>query len=154
MTKYITKREPSHIFNIYENDLFREHVVTRRLGSMELMYLLLGHEICNSSATIKFLTTEPPSIRTRTILPIYMIEDDDDNLYYDDAIMKYLSCPHIIKFENLTYFQYFEKYSITPSQPVTTSCLVHCDELQNYVVKRSKEIIVKYRFLKIEDGDF
>ena len=82
-----------------------------------------------------------------------MIEDDDDNLYYDDAIMKYLSRPHFIEFENLTYFQYFERYSITPSQPVTTSRLVYRDELQNYVVKRSKEIVVRYRFLKIEDGE-
>ena len=82
-----------------------------------------------------------------------MIEDDNDNPYYDDAIMKYLSRPHIIEFENLTYFQYFERYSTTPSQPVTTSRLVHRDELQNYVVKRSKEIVVRYRFLKIEDGE-
>ena len=51
------------------------------------------------------------------------------------------------------YFQYFESHSITPSQPVTTSRLVYHDELQNYVVKRSKEIVVRYRFLKIEDGE-
>ena len=91
--KYITKREPSHIFNIYENDLLREYVIARRLSSMELMFLLLGHQICNSSATVKFLTTEPPPTRPSTIFPIYMIDDDDENPYYDDTIMKYMLRP-------------------------------------------------------------
>ncbi|GET03473.1 AAA family ATPase [Rhizophagus clarus] len=71
MTKYITKREPSHIFNIYENNLLREHIIARRLSSMELMFLLLGHEICNSSATVKFLTTDPPTTRTHSELYFY-----------------------------------------------------------------------------------
>ncbi|EXX50623.1 PIF1-like helicase domain-containing protein [Rhizophagus irregularis DAOM 181602=DAOM 197198] len=152
MTKYITKREPSHIFNIYENDLLREHVIARQLSSIELMFLLLGHEICNSSATVKFLTTDPPATRTRTILPVYMIDDDDDNPYYDDTIMKYMSQPHLSQFDDLTYFQYFERYSIIPSPPAT-SRPVYRDELNNYVVKRTKELITRHRFLKIEDGE-
>ena len=59
MSKYIAKREPSHVFNIRENDLFKEHVIARRLRSMELMFLLLGHSICNSSSTVKFITIDP-----------------------------------------------------------------------------------------------
>jgi len=153
MMKYITKREPSHIFNISENDLLREHIIARRLGYMELMFLLLGHQICNSSATVKFLTTEPPPTRTSTILPIYMIEEDDENPYYDDTIMKYMSRPHHPEFNNLTYPQYFERYSVTPSSPTRTSRPIYRDELHNYVVKRVKEIIVRHRFLKIEDGE-
>ncbi|GES90087.1 Pif1-like helicase domain-containing protein [Rhizophagus clarus] len=152
MTKYITKREPSHIFNIYENNLLRKHIIARRLSSMELMFLLLGHEIYNSSATVKFLTTDPPTTRTCTILPVYMIDYDDDNPYYDDTIMKYMARPHLPEFDNLTYFQYFEKYSITPSPPATSRQVYH-DDLNNYVVKRSKEIITRHRFLKIEDGE-
>ncbi|EXX69470.1 PIF1-like helicase domain-containing protein [Rhizophagus irregularis DAOM 181602=DAOM 197198] len=153
MSKYIAKREPSHVFNINENDLLREHVVARRLGSMELMFLLLGHTICNSSATVKFITTEPPPTRSRTILPIYMLEEEDTNPFYDDTIMKYMSRPHLPEFETLTYPQYFEKYSITPSRPVASRRTVYQDDLRNYVVKRTKEIIVRYRFLKIEDGE-
>src|SRR5207244_8250889 len=106
---------------------------------MELMFLLLGHTIFNSSATVKFITTDPPTTRTRAILPIYMLEEDDNNPYYDDTIMKYMDRPHLPEFENITYFQYFEKYSITPSPPVTTRH-VYQDNLHNYVVKRSKEI--------------
>jgi len=151
--KYITKREPSHIFNIYENDLLREHIIARRLSSMELMFLLLGHQICNSSATVKFLTTESPPTRPSTIFPIYMIDDDDENPYYDDTIMKYMLRPRTPEFDNITYSQYFERYSIIPSPPTTTSRIIYRDDLNNYVIKRSKDIIVRYRFLKIEDGE-
>jgi len=153
MSKYIMKREPSHIFNIYENDLLRKHIVVQRLRSMELMFLLLEHTICNSFAIVKFLTTEPLNTRTCTILPAYMIEEDDKNPYYDNTITKYMSRPHTPEFENLTYPQYFERYSISPSQPITRSRPIHRDDLNNYVIKRSKDIITRYRFLKIEDGE-
>lgn len=93
MMKYITKREPAYMFNIKENDLLREHIIARRLGSMELMFLLLGHMICNSSAAVKFITTEPPLIRTHAVLPIYMLEEEDENPYFDDTITKYMSRP-------------------------------------------------------------
>src|SRR5215216_4319983 len=91
MVKYIIKREPSHIFNIQEGDVLREHVIVRRLSSIELMFLLLGYQICNSSATVKFLTTDPPNLRTRVILLVHMIDKTDDNPYYDDNITKYMS---------------------------------------------------------------
>ncbi|CAG8534965.1 12161_t:CDS:2 [Rhizophagus irregularis] len=82
-----------------------------------------------------------------------MLEEEDTNPFYDDTIMKYMSRPHLPEFETLTYPQYFEKYSITPSRPVASRRTVYQDDLRNYVVKRTKEIIVRYRFLKIEDGE-
>ena len=103
MIKYILKREPSHVFNIHEGDILREHVLARRLGSMELMFLLLGHQICTSFAIVKFLITKPPATRTYAILPAYMIHDNDQNPYYDDTITKYMSRPHLLQFKILTY---------------------------------------------------
>ncbi len=49
ITKYMTKSESSHIFNITDNNKFREYVIARRLGAMEAMFLILGEPICNSS---------------------------------------------------------------------------------------------------------
>ena len=49
MTKYIAKREPTHIFNIQDGDKYRQHIQVRRLGSMELMFLILGECICSST---------------------------------------------------------------------------------------------------------
>ncbi|RHZ87537.1 hypothetical protein Glove_33g284 [Diversispora epigaea] len=78
--------------------------------------------------------------------------ENDENPYYDDTIMKYMAQPHLPEFENLTYPQYFERYSITPLSSALTNRQIYQDDLNNYIVKRSKEIIIKYRFLKIEDG--
>ncbi|RGB28478.1 hypothetical protein C1646_767781 [Rhizophagus diaphanus] len=107
----------------------------------------------SSSATVKFLTTEPPLTRSCAILPIYMIDKDNDNPYYDDTIMKYMSRPQLPEIDQLTYPQYYERYSITPSSPDTTPHQIYHDSLNNYVVKRSKEIIIRHRFLRIEDGE-
>ncbi|CAB5345236.1 unnamed protein product [Rhizophagus irregularis] len=63
-----------------------------------------------------------------------------------------MSQPHLSQFDDLTYFQYFERYSIIPSPPAT-SRPVYRDKLNNYVVKRTKELITRHRFLKIEDGE-
>ncbi|CAG8558486.1 12506_t:CDS:1 [Ambispora leptoticha] len=117
------------------------------------MYLLLGHQICSSSATVKFLTIEPPPTRSCAVLPAFIIDEDDENPYYDDTITKYISRPHDSEFENLTYLQYFEKYSITPSQPAPMSRQIYRDDLSNYVVKRTKELLTRYRFLNIEDRE-
>src|SRR3954447_24935806 len=84
--KYIAKKELWHIFNIYENNLLREHVHAQKLSLMKLMFLLLGCQICNFSVTVKFLTTEPLLTKIQIILPIYIIDKDDENSYYDDTI--------------------------------------------------------------------
>jgi hypothetical protein len=52
MVKYISKPEPSHVFNVYEGDRFQQHIVVRRLGTMEVMFLTLGETICNSSTSV------------------------------------------------------------------------------------------------------
>src|SRR3954453_4461646 len=77
-----------------------------------------------------------------------MIEEDNENLYYDDNVMKYMARPHFSEFNNLTYPQYFEKYSITPSSPASTSRQIYHDKLSNYVIIYSKEIVIRYQFLK------
>ncbi|CAG8841747.1 6060_t:CDS:2, partial [Gigaspora margarita] len=60
--------------------------------------------------------------------------ENDENPYYDDTIVKYMHCPSTPEFENLTYPQYFEQYSITPSRPLTLRT-IHRDQLNNYIIK-------------------
>src|ERR1044072_6735461 len=88
LIKYIVKSEPSHIFNIKEGDKFREHVVARRLGSIELIFLILDKTICNSSCTVTYLTTDPPISRQKAIRLIYLINNDDNNSYWSNHIEK------------------------------------------------------------------
>src|SRR5438105_14013574 len=55
MTKYISKAEPSHIFNVSEGNRYYHHVLGRRLGAMEVIYLITGETICNCPP---FISTE------------------------------------------------------------------------------------------------
>ncbi|RIA88390.1 hypothetical protein C1645_826392 [Glomus cerebriforme] len=113
------KAEPSHVFNI-KRDKYREHIVVRRLGSMELMFLILGESICNSSYTVNYLTTDPPNSRIKAIYPVYLINGDEDDPYWKNTIEKYFDQSDKKKFNNITYPDYFKNYKITTTCPITT----------------------------------
>lgn len=151
LTKYIAKSEPSHIFNIKEGDKFREHIVARRLGSMELMFLILGETICNSSSAVLYLTTDPPTSRQKAIRPISLINENDDDPYWKNHIEKYFDRPEEEEFTNLTYPEYFKNYEITTTRPTTRSTF-YIDRLGNYVIKRTVPKLVRFRYLKLHDG--
>jgi hypothetical protein len=153
MTKYLAKTEPSHLFNIKDGNKFREHVIARRLSNMELFFLLLGEKICESSDQVKYLTSDPLKIRNKTILPIHLINEDEDKIYYKDTIEKYMMRPLDFIFNNITYFEYFESYLIQKSKPKNSKNKVYQDQLNNFIIKRTKKIIVRIRFLKITDGE-
>jgi hypothetical protein len=69
MTKYITKSEPTEYFEIHEADAFRKHVLARHLGLMELMILLLGYSIYQSSIAVEFLPSVPFKVRNKSVKP-------------------------------------------------------------------------------------
>ncbi|CAG8557423.1 21454_t:CDS:2, partial [Gigaspora rosea] len=109
--------------------------------------------VANQIHTCDLRCQEPPPTRPRTILLVYMIEENDEYPYYDDTIVKYMSQPTSPEFDNITYPNYFEKYSITPSLPSSTSHPIYRDNLSNYITKHNKEILTRYHFLKIENGE-
>src|ERR1044071_6595018 len=152
LIKYIVKSEPSHIFNIKEGNKFREHIVARRLGSIELIFLILGKTICNFSCTVTYLITDPPTSRQKAIHPIYLINDDDDNPYWSNHIKKYFNRSTKDEFNNVTYSEYFKNYEIITSQP-TTKHTIYINNLNNYVTKRTIPKLVRFRYLKLQDGE-
>jgi len=152
MTKYIAKREPTHIFNIQEGDKYRQHIQGRRLGAMELMFLILGETICNSSVKVQYLITDPPSVRQKTILPISLLMNSSDTPFYPDSIEKYFNRPKNEQFESLLYKEYFESYNISPSR-ITTPREIFRDEIGNYVVKRKTKIVTRVRHLRLVHGE-
>ncbi|RIA85512.1 hypothetical protein C1645_830714 [Glomus cerebriforme] len=153
MTKYIAKREPTHIFNIQEGDKYRQHIQGHRLGTMELMFLILGEPICNSSVKVQYLVTDPPSVRQKSILPISLLMDSNDTPFYPDSIEKYFNRPKNEQFETLSYQEYFESYNISPSKIVTSREVFH-DEIGNYVVKRKTKIVTRPRSEEELKGNF
>lgn len=102
---------------------------------MELMFLILGETICNSSCAITYLATDFPTSWQKAICPISLIKDNDDP-YWKNHIEKYFDWPEDDKFTNLTYSECFQNYEITITQP-TTKCPVYINKLKNYVIKRT-----------------
>ena len=72
---------------------------------MELMFLILGESICNSSIKVQYLITDPPNIRQKSILPISLLMNlnDNDIPFYPDSIEKYFNRPKNKEFDSLSY---------------------------------------------------
>ena len=153
INKYILKPEPSHLFNIQEGNLYREHVHARRMGSMEVMFLLLSEKICDSSVQVKYLVTDPPNMRSKCILPMSMISLDDDDPYWKDQIEKYFSRPRGDPFDSMGYKEYFERYKVKTSTSSSSNQHVYCDLLGNCIVQRRSPILIRYRHLQMEHGE-
>jgi len=153
MTKYISKSEPSHVFNIREGDRFYQHITARRMSSMEIMFMILGEPICNSSNAVRFLTTDPPNTRTRTIMPVAQILQNEEDPYYKDTIEKYFARPQVPTFDRLTYEQYYRKFDVNSSAPRSRTQITFPDLLGNWITPRKSELIVRFRPLRISDGE-
>src|SRR5271154_1569708 len=153
INKYIAKTEPSHLFNVREGNLFHEYVHARRLGSMELMFLLLGERICNSSVQVLYLITEPPATHSKVIIPLSLIDPDDEDPYWKDRIEKYFARFTDQIFDNITYREYYEKYNISSTFNGSSRRDDYIDNLGNYIVKRITLILTRIRHLTIEHGE-
>src|SRR5688572_3212189 len=118
---------------------------------MELMFLLLGETICNSSCAVTYLTTDPPTSRQKAIRPISLINENDDDPYWKNHIEKYFDRPEEDEFTNLRYSEYFQNYDITITRP-NTRRQIYIDKLGNYVVKRTVLRLVRFHNLTLHDG--
>jgi len=116
------------------------------------MFLLLGETICNSSTTVKYLSTEMPDTCSRAICPISLINNDDDNPYWSDTIDKYFARPTDPIFDELTYPDYFINYVISAKR-TTTNSKIYKDQLNNIVTKKLSPTVVRFRYLTIDGGE-
>ena len=69
ISKYITKTEPKSIVNVNSIDHTTQHLLARRVGSMEMIVLLLGFPIFQMSSSSIYLPTSIPAQRSLTIKP-------------------------------------------------------------------------------------
>ncbi|CAG8600583.1 13969_t:CDS:2 [Cetraspora pellucida] len=117
------------------------------------MFLLLGERIVNSSIQVQYLTTDPPSTRSKAIIPLYMLDSLEDDPYWNDKIEKYFVQPPNPIFDNIRYKTYFETYKLKSTHPNTSNKTVYQDNLGNFFVKRNNQILTRMRSLQIEHGE-
>src|SRR2546430_1809906 len=152
MTKYVTKSEPTEYFDIHEADAIRKHVLARRLGSMELMILLLGYSICQSSIAVEFLPSIPSEVRNKSVKPPYLLQQEEQlSPYWDDAIDKYFDRPTEDIFDDITYPLYHRNYIIQKNRP--TNEVYYVDKQDRFVRKRQKEILVRFQHLTVQQSE-
>ncbi|CAG8739994.1 829_t:CDS:1 [Ambispora leptoticha] len=120
---------------------------------MELMFLLLGKHIVNSSIQVQYLTTDPLSIRSKAVIPLYMLDSLEDDPYCNNKIEKYFARSHDPIFDNITYRTYFETYEIRSTRPNTSNRTIYQDDLRNFVIKRTNRILTCMRSLRLEHGE-
>jgi len=117
------------------------------------MFLLLGETICNSSVQVRYLPTDPPTNRLHAIKPVSLISDNEDDPYWKDAVEKYFARPNTDQFDGITYPEYHKNFRISTKITTSKNNEIYKDDLNNYVVRRNSPIIVRHRYLKLQDAE-
>ena len=76
----------------------------------------IAMSIFNMTSGSIYLPTALPAMRTSTVKPAYLLEQDPDNPYYTDALDKYFARPNVEGPRSCTYFEYFSKYLISKTR--------------------------------------
>ena len=116
ISKYVTKAEPKSLLNVRSNNFTTSHLLARRIGSMECMVLLLSFAIFTMTSGSMYLPTALPAMRTSTVKPAYLLEQNPDEPYYADALKKYFARPNVEGPESCTYFEYFSRYLVSKAK--------------------------------------
>jgi hypothetical protein len=121
ISKYVTKSEPNSLVNVHSQDHVTSYILARRMGSMEVMVMALGHPIFQMSSGSMYLPTTLPGMRNSTVRPPWEVEADPENPYYHDAIEKYFAQPQVNNIIESTYFLYYTNYQVSKKRIRNTS---------------------------------
>lgn len=100
----MTKAEPSGLYSGVPGSAVNRHIEARRLGSMEVMALLLGKPIFSVSSDSIQLSTQLPRDRMYILKPLPLIlgARNDDDLFFKDTFEKYAARPRSQPFDGMT----------------------------------------------------
>ena len=140
ISKYVTKPEPKRYYQPQQGNAIEEHILARRIGSMEMMMLLLGHAIFRMSNGSIFLPTTIPELRPRTVKPMRLLQTHPEaDPFFPSAIEHYFQRPKGPPFDELTYFQYFAQYQrFTSTSKVARATSGIPDQNGARIVKRTQ----------------
>jgi hypothetical protein len=104
------------LLNIQSNNFTILYLLARRIGSIEYIVLLLSFSIFTITSGSIYLPTVLPAIQISTVKPVYLLEQNPDELYYTDTLEKYFACPNIKGPQSCTYFEYFSRYLVSKAK--------------------------------------
>ena len=127
VSKYVTKAEPNGLYNLSTQNAIKEHLMARRMGSMEVMMLMLSYEMFRCSRAVKYLDTTLPEERSASVKPLWQLEKDlleqevgedgEPDPFYKNPVEKYFARPSGTPYDQLTYFDYHSQYNLTKPTP-------------------------------------
>ena len=112
ITKYITKPELIGAFDLEEYDAYKQYIIARRIFSIKIMVLLLSYKLYYSLIAVEYLPSAPPFFRSKSIKPVHIILENEENPYWNDTINKYFKRPQNNIFNKITYPKYYQQYQI------------------------------------------
>ena len=154
MTKYVTKIEPLSLLDASSaGTRMDQHILARRMGSMEVMVMALGLDIFRCSTSSIYLQTSVPSMRSSTVRPPREVERDPDNPYYPDCLEKYYARPEC--YEDLTYFKYFQQCEVSKKRIMNRDGpRPGVQDAKNYwIYLRSKAKLIRSAYRRLCDGE-
>jgi hypothetical protein len=153
VTKYVTKNEPLSMVYTGGDAAIKNHILARRVGSMEVMVLALGLDLFRCTSGVLYLPTELPQMRQYTVKPVHEVEEDPDDAYYPDALEKYFARP--VVYETEKYFDYFQNFNVSRSQIYNTHEPRRGvqDRLGYWVYRREKPTLVRSAYRRLCDGE-
>ena len=117
VSKYVSKPEPKGLYHMDTRNPLNEHLLARRIGSMENMMLLLSYPILSVSRACEYLDTHLPEERSAQIKPVAILQQEQLTMenpdpFFHDSVEKYFNRPRGPEYENLTYFEYAQRYQL------------------------------------------
>jgi hypothetical protein len=96
ISKYVTKPKPKVVYSPNHQDAIAQHITARRLGSMDVMALLLSKLIFHVSSNSIYLSTAPPKERSSAVKPAWILhqQDDTSDIFFKNPFEKYAARPH------------------------------------------------------------
>ena len=154
LVKYISKVEPTFGLKIDGLNDVQKYLETRLISAPEAIAYTLSYPMVYSSDQVLFIDTSIPKERTRVLKPKHQVKDLDSEsteIFVPAAREHYMNRPDSDTFSNMTFPEYICNYTFTKVKPKQN--VFHMDQENNFIVKRNKALIPRYRFLTPLDGE-
>ena len=152
LVKYVSKVEPTFGLEVQYDSEVSKYLESRLVGAPEAVAMELGLTMVTSSDQVKFIDTNFPHERTRPLKrrsDIEQLNPESKDVFLDGPREAYEKRPRLPEFDGLDYPTYICGYNLLSQKPKIKN--PPTDEVGRFVVKKTKPLIPRHRFLKPTD---